>query len=135
MESAEVIEGIDELFGKVSKTSKTNFNFKDIWKFKFKEYEDPNLEINKNFVDIIKESIDNIENGKNVACNLDLLKATFENNFETHPKRNKISLMLFHEPISKEPDSLKIQEQIYNKSNVYSAAVKNSKYFATVLLY
>ena len=41
--------------------------------------------------------------------------------------------MLFHEPISEEPVNFKIQEQIYSKSNVYSAAVKKRNNFATVL--
>lgn len=130
---AEIIKEDDELFGKVSKISITDFKLKNIWKFKFKEYNSTNQKINSNFVDVIKRSIGNIENGENVALNRSQLKSTFEKNFETHSKRNEISLMLFHKPISEEPDSLKIQEQIYNKSNVYSSAEKNSNNFATVL--
>lgn len=130
---AEVIMEDDELFGKVSKISRTNFKFKNIWKFKFKEYNSSNQKINSNFFKIIKISIDNIENGKSVAHNMSQLKYIFQKNFVSAKKRNDISLMLFHEPISEVTDNFKIQEQIYNKSNVYSAAEKNSNNFATVL--
>lgn len=133
VERAEVIKGDDELFGKVSKISRANFKLKKFWKFKFKEYNDPNQKINSRFVKIIKICIDDIENGKSVAHNMSQLKYIFKKNFVSAKQRNNISLMLFHEPISEVTDNYKIQEQIYNKSNVYSAAVKNSKNFATVL--